>query len=85
MYSQSPIEGLDALDIENIVLPAAASFDDVYDQIEQVGAATGNVGEAAELVLQMQTDIDAVLASLPERETPLTYYCLLYTSDAADE
>ncbi len=74
VYSQSPIEGLDALDIENIVLPAAASFDDVYDQIEQVGAATGNVGEAAELVLQMQTDIDAVLASLPERETPLTYY-----------
>lgn len=74
VYSQSPIEGLDALGIENVVLPAAATIDDVYAQIEQVGANTGNVAEAAELVLQMQTDIDAVVAALPERETPLTYY-----------
>ena len=74
VYSQSPIEGLDALGIENIVLPTATSFDDVYAQIEQVGASTGYVAEAAELVLEMQTDIDAVVASLPERETPLTYY-----------
>ncbi len=74
VYSQSPIEGLDALGIQNIVQPAAASIDDVYAQIEQSGAETGNVGEAAELVLQMQTDIDAILAALPERETPLTYY-----------
>ena len=80
VYSQSPIEGLDVLDIDNVVLPAAASFDDVYAQIEQVGANTGNVAEAAELVLQMQTDIDAVLASLPERETPLTYYHELDTT-----
>lgn len=74
VVSQSPIEGLDAIDIENLVLFAAVSFDDVYSQIEQLGALTGNVGEAAELVLEMQTDIEAVVASLPERETPLTYY-----------
>ncbi len=74
VVSESPIEGLDAIDIENLVQLAAVTFDDVYSQIEQLGALTGNVGEAAELVLEMQTDIDVVLASLPERETPLTYY-----------
>jgi iron complex transport system substrate-binding protein len=74
VVSSAPIEGLDAIDIENVVQFAAVTFDDVYSQIEQLGALTGNVGEAAELVLEMQTDIEAVVASLPERETPLTYY-----------
>ncbi|MFT7476351.1 MAG: iron complex transport system substrate-binding protein [Verrucomicrobiales bacterium] len=74
VVSQGPIEGLDILGIENLVLPAAASFDDVYAQIEQLGATTGHVGDAAELVGQMQADIDAVLDSLPMRETPLTFY-----------
>ncbi len=74
VVSESPIEGLDAIDIENLVQLAAVTFEDVYSQIEQLGALTGNVGEAAELVLEMQTDIDVVLASLPQRETPLTYY-----------
>jgi len=53
---------------------AAVTFDDIYDQIEQLGAVTGRVGEAAELVLQMQTDIEAAVASVPEVSTPLTYY-----------
>ena len=35
------------------------TLDDTYAQIEQLGAATGHVAEAAELVGQMQTDIDA--------------------------
>ena len=68
------IEGLEALGVPNHTVPAATNLDDIYAQIEQLGAITGNVGEAAELVLQMQTDIDAALASLPARETPLTYY-----------
>lgn len=74
VVSSFPIEGLDAIGVENLVLGAAVSFDDVYSQIEQAGAVTGHIAEAAELVSQMQTDIDAVLASLPERETALTYY-----------
>ncbi len=54
--------------------PAAKSFDDVYAQIEQLGAVTGHVGEAAELVLKMQTEIDAVVRAVPEPAQPLTYY-----------
>jgi len=74
VYSQSPIEGLEALGIENVVQPPAATIDDVYAQIEQTGANTAHVAEAAELVLQMQTEIDAIVAALPDREAPLTYY-----------
>ena len=45
---------------------APPSFDDIYAQIEQLGAATGHVGEAAELVAQMQTDIAAAVAAAPD-------------------
>jgi iron complex transport system substrate-binding protein len=54
--------------------PAAVTFDDVYAQLEQLGALTGQVGGAAEVVLQMRTDIDEILASVPESPEPLTYY-----------
>jgi iron complex transport system substrate-binding protein len=54
--------------------PAAKSFDDAYAQIEQLGAVTGHVGEAAEVVLEMQTDIDAVVKAAPRPAQPLTYY-----------
>jgi iron complex transport system substrate-binding protein len=54
--------------------PAAATFDDTYAQIEQLGAATGHVGEAAELVLSMQTRIDELAAAAPKSEVPLTYF-----------
>ncbi len=74
VISSAPVEGLDVVGIENVVLSDAITFDDVYAQIEQVGAITGHIAEAAELVGQMQTDIAAVLDALPERETPLSYY-----------
>jgi iron complex transport system substrate-binding protein len=60
--------------VPTLMHPAAATLDDTYTQIEQVGAATGHVGEAAAVVAQMQADIDALVASLPPRDEPLTYY-----------
>jgi iron complex transport system substrate-binding protein len=65
---------LDALGLSTWVGPAAKSFDDVYTQIEQLGAATGHVGEAAALVLKMQTDIAAAVKAAPKPSRPLTYY-----------
>ena len=67
------VTGLDALGIESLMQPAAATLDDAYAQIEQLGAATGHVGEAAELVLSMQTDLDALVAEAPDA-TGTTYY-----------
>jgi iron complex transport system substrate-binding protein len=54
--------------------PAALTLDDTYAQIEQLGAATGHVAEAAELVLQMQTDIEQIIADTPVPDVPLTLY-----------
>lgn len=68
------IDQLEALGIETWVGSAAVTFDDVYDQLEQLGAATGNVAGAAEVVARMRTEIDEITASLPELDRPLTYY-----------
>lgn len=68
------VGGLAAVDVPTMVLPAAATFDDTYTQIEVLGVATGNVGDAAEVVAGMQSDIDELVADLPERDEPLTYY-----------
>lgn len=68
------VAGLEQAGVETLILPAAENLDDTYAQLEQLGAVTGHIGEAAELVAQMQTDIDEILAGMPERETPLTYY-----------
>lgn len=65
---------LDALGITQWAGPAATTFDEIYEQIEQLGVMTGHVGEAAELVGQMQTDIDAAVARIPEPTTPLKYF-----------
>lgn len=54
--------------------PAATTFDDVYSQIEQLGAATGHVGEAAELVSKMQADIKAAVDAAPKLASPLKMY-----------
>lgn len=65
---------LGKLGIEVWYGPAPVDFDDVYAQIEQLGAATGHIGEAAELVGQMQADIDAAIAAAPKPAEPLSFY-----------
>lgn len=67
-------EQLEALGITVFLALAPPTFDDLYTQIEQLGAATGHIGEAAELVGQMQTDIAAALAGVPARTEQLTIY-----------
>ncbi len=68
------IDGLDAIGIPAILQPAAASLDDTYTQIEQLGAATGRIADAATVVSRMQSDIDAIVASMPPFDEAPTYY-----------
>jgi iron complex transport system substrate-binding protein len=68
------VAGLRAIDVPVLLFGAPVDMDGAYTQIERIGAATGHVGEAAELVAQMQTDIDAIVARVPARDAPLTYY-----------
>lgn len=68
---------LESLGIDVWVGPAAVTIDDVYTQLEQLGAVTGHIGEAAELVGQMKADIEAAVATVAAAEVPseaLTYY-----------
>ncbi|MGH2675004.1 MAG: ABC transporter substrate-binding protein [Actinomycetota bacterium] len=68
------VRSLEALDIPTMLHPAAEVLDDTYTQIEQLGAATGHVGDAAELVASMRSEIEELAASAPEFEEPPTYY-----------
>jgi len=65
---------LSALGIAHWEGPAAVDFDDIYTQIEQLGAVTGKVGEAAELVSSMSARVEAVTSTISTPDVPLTYY-----------
>lgn len=68
------VSGLGALKIPVLQLPAATKIDDSYAQIEQLGAATGHVADAAGVVAGMQAKITSIVASVKPSATPLTYY-----------
>ncbi len=74
MQDDKVTDQLESLGITVFVGAAPASFDEVYTQIEQLGAAAGHVGGAAELVSKMQTDIAAAVAAVPPGATPLGVY-----------
>jgi iron complex transport system substrate-binding protein len=65
---------LKAVGIEVWNGPAAVSVDDVYAQIEQLGAMTGHVADAAELVSTIKSGLDAAVKQVPPASRPLTYY-----------
>ena len=57
------VTGLQAIGVPTLLLPTALSLDDSYGQLEVLGAATGHVEEAAEVVARMQADIDETVAT----------------------
>jgi iron complex transport system substrate-binding protein len=68
------VGSLAALGIPVLVMPGAASLEEAYRQMEQLGAATGNVAGAAELVAAMQADIAEIVAAVPELDPAPSYY-----------
>ena len=67
------IASLEALDIEVWAHDAPVVFDDVYVQIEQLGAVTGQDDEAAALVADMQAAIAELVAAAPDA-TGVSYF-----------
>jgi iron complex transport system substrate-binding protein len=65
--------GLESLGVMVVVQDGPVSFTDVYGQIEALGVATGFTAEAADLITEMQTEIDDVLADAPDG-SGLTFY-----------
>lgn len=66
--------GLQAIGVDTLLLQAAGSLDEVYDQIAQLGMAVGLEDEAAELVASMRSEIETLVSQVPERSEPLSYY-----------
>jgi iron complex transport system substrate-binding protein len=65
---------LKALKIPVMLEPAAVKFADVYAQINQLALATGHTPKGKAVVAQMKSRVAAIIASVPKRATPLTYY-----------
>jgi iron complex transport system substrate-binding protein len=68
------VAGLERVDIPVLEYPAATSLDESYDQITQLGAATGHSGEAGDVVEDMRADIDDLASQADEHDDSLTYY-----------
>jgi iron complex transport system substrate-binding protein len=65
---------LKVLSIPTLLEPAPSNLDGSYAEITQLGAASGHTSEAAGLVQTMKGKVTGLLAKLPKRAKPLTYY-----------
>jgi iron complex transport system substrate-binding protein len=65
---------LEGLGITTLLLPAAATLDDVYEQIEQLGLATGHADDAAGVVGEMRAEVESITTSIDPLGRPLTFY-----------
>jgi len=68
------VEQLNTLDIPVFFAGAVADLEGAYEQLEQIGALTGNLAAAQDLAAQMRTDIDAIVASVDPAAAELSYY-----------
>jgi len=71
------VAALTKLKLPTVVLPAAKSLDESYQQVTTLGAATGHPTEAAAVVERTRSRIQAAVASVPKPKTgdqPLRVY-----------
>jgi iron complex transport system substrate-binding protein len=68
------VAGLGKLGIPVLIEPAATTLTGVYQQIEQIGQATGHYNQATEVVKNMQEVISDAVAQVGTRFRGMTYY-----------
>jgi iron complex transport system substrate-binding protein len=68
------VKSLNALRVPVIQHPAAATLEDTYTQLEQLGAATGHAADAARVVASMKSEISRLVTQAPESARALSYY-----------
>ncbi|WP_432932045.1 ABC transporter substrate-binding protein [Microbispora sp. CA-135349] len=76
------VAGLGKVGVPVLLEPAATKLDDTYDQIRDLGAATGNADKAEEVASGVKQKIDALVAAAPKGKD-LTYYHELDTTPYA--
>jgi iron complex transport system substrate-binding protein len=72
--SNGLVSGLVKLGVPVLIEPAAASLADAYDQIEQIGAATGHTAQAATTVSTMKSEIAADVKQAGADHSGISYY-----------
>lgn len=60
------IASLEKAGVPTLVMSSAANLDDVYEQIDRLGQATGHDEQASSVVSQMRSRIDAAVAAAPQ-------------------
>lgn len=68
------VPAFEQVGIDVLYLDAPTQLEEVYEQIRDIGIATGHEDEAADLVAEMQAEIAELVARVPEREERPTYF-----------
>ena len=68
------VAALDAVGIPTLLFGTPLDLDGVYDQVKSLGMATGHVGEAIGLRLEMEAAIAATVAAVGPAGAGVTYY-----------
>jgi iron complex transport system substrate-binding protein len=72
--SNGLVSGLGKLGVPVLIEPAAATLTDAYDQIVQLGQATGHAAQAVRTVAAMKSEIAADVKQAGVSHKDLTYY-----------
>lgn len=67
-------EGLRAVDVPVLLTPAPEDLDGVYGEIEALGRATGNSGQAQKVVNGMRGEIADIVRKTPKAPEQLSYF-----------
>ncbi|WP_240619597.1 ABC transporter substrate-binding protein [Blastococcus sp. TF02-8] len=68
------VDALAALEVPTLLLEAATSVDDTYEQIETLGQATGHTEEAGDVVTETRDRIADAVASVPADAKGMTVF-----------
>jgi iron complex transport system substrate-binding protein len=68
------VASLAATGVQVLVLDAAVDLEDVLHQLTILGAVTGNIGAATDVVADLELRVANVLAATPMLDEPLTYF-----------
>jgi iron complex transport system substrate-binding protein len=68
------VSGLDRLGIPVLIEPAAAALSNAYQEIDQIGQATGHLAQAEKVTASMKAQIAATVRQAGSSHPDLTYY-----------
>ena len=74
------VAAMKELDRPVLIVPAAATLDDMYEGMELLGKATGHPDEAADMVRRTKSGLSKIVADTPKSAKPLRYYHELDTT-----